>query len=52
MMNKHNAKHLNMYISKELVSVAWHSTRWWDWCIPEDEKKEVKSVFTDNFGKW
>ena len=27
-------------ISKELMPVAWHPTRWWDWCIPKDEKKE------------
>ena len=23
--------------SKELTYMAWHSTRWWDWCISEDE---------------
>ena len=27
-------------ISKELMPVAWHPTRWWDWRIPKDEKKE------------
>ena len=30
--------------------VAWHSTRWWDWCVPEDEKKEVEQCFTDKAG--
>ena len=24
------------------MPVAWHPTRWWDWCIPEDQNKEVK----------
>ena len=23
--------------SKELTYMAWQSTRWWDWCISEDE---------------
>ena len=23
-------------ISKELMPVAWHPIRWWDWCMPED----------------
>ena len=27
-------------IRKELIPVAWHPARWWDWCMPEDEKKE------------
>ena len=22
--------------------VAWHSRRWWDLCISEDKKKEIK----------
>ena len=26
-------------ISKAFIPVAWHPTRWWDWCLPEDEKK-------------
>ena len=29
-------------ISKELMPVAWHPTRWQDWCMPEDEKKKKK----------
>ena len=24
------------------MSVAWHPTRWWDWCISEDEKKDIQ----------
>ena len=27
-------------ISKELMSVAWHLTRWWDWCVPDDKRKK------------
>ena len=27
-------------IKEELLPIAWHPSRWWDWCIPEDEKKK------------
>ena len=29
-------------LSKVLILVACHPTRWWDWCMPEDEKTEYK----------
>ena len=32
------------YIAKELMHVAWHPTRWWDWCMSEHEKKEILVV--------
>ena len=25
-------------IKEELMPITWHPSRWWDWCIPEDEK--------------
>ena len=28
-------------IMKELILIAWHPLRWWDWCVPEDEKTET-----------
>ena len=24
---------------------AWHSKRWWDWCVSKDEKKEIDPMF-------
>ena len=24
-------------IKEELIPVAWHPSRWWDWCVPEDK---------------
>ena len=24
------------------MPVAWHPDRWWNWCVPEDEKKELE----------
>ena len=32
-------------IKEELMSIAWHLSRWWDWFIPEDEKKRRKIFF-------
>ena len=29
-------------IKKELMRVAWHPSRQWDWCVPEDEKRFIK----------
>ena len=30
------------------------SKRWWDWCMSEDEEKEIDPffTFTDKVGKW
>ena len=25
-------------IKEQLMPIAWHPSRWWDWCIPRDEK--------------
>ena len=32
-------------IKKELLPIAWHPSRWWDWCVPEDEKKETEKLW-------
>ena len=26
------------------MSIAWHPSRWWDLCVPEDEKKEAEKL--------
>ena len=33
-------------IKEELMPVAWHPDRWWNWCVPEDEKKELELLFS------
>ena len=33
--------------SKELMTVAWHPTKWWDWCMPGDEEKRIDLISTD-----
>ena len=29
------------------MPVAWHPNRWWDWCVSEDENKEIDPVFIE-----
>ena len=33
------------------MPLAWHPTRWWDWCMPQDEKmkkkKEIEPFFVN-----
>ena len=31
-------RELQKVISEELMPVAWHSERWWDFCVSEEEK--------------
>ena len=33
-------------IKEELMNIAWHPLRWWDWCVPEDDKKETEKLET------
>ena len=33
-------------IEKELMPIAWHPSRWWDWCVPEDEKGGAEKLRT------
>ena len=33
-------------VSEKLRPIAWHSKRWWNLCLSEDEKKEVEPIFT------
>ena len=31
-------------IKEELMPIARHPSRWWDWCVPEDEKQETEKL--------
>ena len=33
-----------MQLEKELMPIAWDSSRWRDWHVPKDEKKETKKI--------
>ena len=48
MLKSKNAKQaLRKMISEEFMSIVWHRKRWWNFCIPEDEKKEIEPIFTE-----
>ena len=32
-------------IKEELLPIAWHPSRCWDWCIPKDKKKETEKLW-------
>ena len=32
-------------IKEELLLIACHPSRWWNWCVPEDEKKETEQLW-------
>ena len=32
------------------MTAAWHSDRWWDCCMSEDEKKEIDPIFIEGCG--
>ena len=36
---------LKKKVSEELIPAVWHPKRWWDWCVSEDEKKEIDPMF-------
>ena len=32
-------------IKEELLPIAWHPSRYWDWCTSKDEKKETEKLW-------
>ena len=35
-------------IKKELMPITWHPSRYWDWCMSEDEKKKEEKIMGIN----
>ena len=33
-------------IKEELMSIARQPSRYWDWCVPEDEKQEIEKLWS------
>ena len=31
-------------IKAELMPIAWYPSRWWDWCVNDDQKKETEKL--------
>ena len=44
-------KPLKEKIRKELMPEAKHPKKWWDWCLSENEEREIDPVLTDKVGK-
>ena len=36
-------------MNKELMTIAWYPKQWQNFCISEDEKKEIEPIFTKAF---
>ena len=32
-------------MKEDLMPIAWHSSRWWDWCVPKDEIKQTGKLW-------
>ena len=32
-------------IKEGLLPIAWHPSKWWDWCVPEDEREGTEKLF-------
>ena len=32
-------------IKKELMPIAWHPSRWWNWCMSEDGKRDAETLW-------
>ena len=30
---------------EEILPIAWHTSRWWDWCVPEDEERDTEKLW-------
>ena len=35
----------NAKVKEDLLPIAWHPSRWWHWCVPNDEKKETEKLW-------
>ena len=35
-------------IKEELMPITWHPSRYWDWCMSEDEKKRDRKIVFEN----
>ena len=40
-------KALKKALNEELMIIAWHPRTWWNFCMLEDEKKDIEPIFTE-----
>ena len=36
-------------IKKKLMPIAWHPSKWWNWYVPEDKKKETEKLWAQTW---
>ena len=41
-------KELKKALSEKLMPLVWRPNKWWDWCMSEDEKKEIDPMFIED----
>ena len=41
----YHQKMFSKALREELISITWHPDQWWNWCVPEDEKRELETWF-------
>ena len=39
----YHQKMFSKALREELIPITWHLDRYWDWCVPEDEKRELEA---------
>ena len=44
-------KPLKKTLNEELMPIVWHPNRWWNFSVPEDEKKDIEPTFTSSTSK-
>ena len=42
-------KALKKELNEEIMPIPWHSKRWQNFCMSEDEKKEIEPIFTEYY---
>ena len=50
-LKKFISEELKKNTSEELMAIVWHLKRWWNWCLPEDEKNEIEPIFIEELQK-
>ena len=40
-------KALKKSLNEELMIIAWHPRTWRNFCVSEDEKKDIEPIFTE-----
>ena len=45
LFRQHHKHRFHRKIHEELLSIAWHPDKWWDWCVDEEEKQVAENLW-------